>query len=87
MSGGLNRGTLAVLFAGVLVGALDIAIVGPALPSIQATFDVDARTLQWVFSVYILVGLIGAPLVAKLSDRLSRRAVYSACLDIGRANV
>ena len=82
MSGGLNRGTLAVLFAGVLVGALDIAIVGPALPSIQATFDVDARTLQWVFSVYILVGLIGAPLVAKLSDRLSRRAVYAACLGI-----
>ena len=33
-----NRGTLAVLFTGVLVGALDIAIVGPALPSIQQSF-------------------------------------------------
>jgi len=75
-----NRGTLIVLFAGVLVGALDIAIVGPALPSIQASFDVDTRTLQWVFSIYILVGLIAAPLVAKLSDRYSRRAVYAACL-------
>jgi EmrB/QacA subfamily drug resistance transporter len=71
-----------VLFAGVLVGALDIAIVGPALPSIQATFGVDARTLQWVFSAYILVGLIAAPLVAKLSDRFSRRGVYAACLGI-----
>jgi EmrB/QacA subfamily drug resistance transporter len=69
-----------VLFTGVLVGALDIAIVGPALPSIQATFGVDTRTLQWVFSIYILVGLIAAPLVAKLSDRHSRRAVYAACL-------
>jgi EmrB/QacA subfamily drug resistance transporter len=76
----LSYGTLAVLFAGVLVGALDIAIVGPALPSIQATFGVDTRTLQWVFSIYILVGLIGAPIVAKLSDRYSRRGVYAACL-------
>jgi EmrB/QacA subfamily drug resistance transporter len=69
-----------VLFAGVLVGALDIAIVGPALPSIQGSFDVDTRTLQWVFSIYILVGLISAPLVAKLSDRWSRRGVYATCL-------
>jgi EmrB/QacA subfamily drug resistance transporter len=76
----LSRATLAVLFAGVLVGALDIAIVGPALPSIQWSFDVDTRTLQWVFSIYILVGLISAPLVAKLSDRYSRRGVYAACL-------
>jgi MFS family permease len=76
----LSRGTLAVLFAGVLVGALDIAIVGPALPSIQATFGVDTRTLQWVFSIYILVGLISAPLVAKLSDQYGRRGVYATCL-------
>jgi MFS family permease len=69
-----------VLFAGVLVGALDIAIVGPALPSIQASFGVDTRALQWVFSTYILVGLIAAPLVAKLSDRYSRHGVYAACL-------
>ena len=75
-----NRGTLIVLFAGVLVGALDIAIVGPALPSIQTSFGVDTRALQWVFSIYILVGLIAAPLVAKLSDRHSRRGVYAACL-------
>jgi len=30
-----NR-TVAVLFVGVLMGALDIAIVGPALPAIEA---------------------------------------------------
>ena len=52
---------LAVLFAGVLISALDIAIVGPALPAIQNDFGVNERGLSWVFSAYILAGLISAP--------------------------
>ena len=67
---------LAVLFVGVLIGALDIAIVGPALPAIQASFDVDSRDLSWVFNVYVLFHLVGAPLLAKLSDRRGRRDVF-----------
>jgi EmrB/QacA subfamily drug resistance transporter len=74
------RRTLAVLFCGVLLAALDIAIVGPALPAIGASFGVDSRALSWVFSLYILGNLIGAPLLAKLSDRRGRRAVYVGCL-------
>ena len=72
---------LGVLFAGVFMGALDIAVVGPALPALQAEFAVDSRALSWVFNVYILFSLLGAPLMAKLSDRYGRRAVYLA--DIG----
>lgn len=67
---------LAVLFAGVFMGALDIAIVGPALPAIQGAFEVDSRALSWVFNTYILIGLLSAPLMAKLSDRYGRRAIY-----------
>jgi MFS family permease len=67
---------LLVLFGGVLMGALDIAIVGPALPAIQAEFDADSRALSWVFNTYVLFHLLGAPLLAKLSDRWGRRAVY-----------
>jgi hypothetical protein len=37
---------LLVLFIGVLMGALDIAIVGPALPALRAAFRVDARALS-----------------------------------------
>ena len=69
---------LGVLFAGVLMGALDIAIVGPALPAIQEDFGVGGRGLSWVFNTYILVGLLSAPLMAKLSDRYGRRAIYLA---------
>lgn len=67
---------LLVLFLGVLMGALDIAIVGPALPAIQAGFGVDDRALTWVFTIYVLANLVGTPLMAKLSDRAGRRSIY-----------
>lgn len=67
---------LAVLFLGVLMAALDIAIIGPALPTIQQTFGVDARNIGWVFSIYVLMNLVSTPLMAKLSDIYGRRAVY-----------
>jgi EmrB/QacA subfamily drug resistance transporter len=69
---------LLVLFIGVLMGALDIAIVGPALPAIQQQFraEVNERTLGWMFSIYVLFNLIGTPLMAKLSDLYGRRMIY-----------
>jgi len=68
---------LVVLFVGVLMGALDIAIVGPALPAMRAEFGADERAISWVFTIYVLFNLIGTPLMAKLSDRLGRRLVYT----------
>ncbi|MGV8910800.1 MAG: MFS transporter [Propionicimonas sp.] len=70
-----NR-TLGVLFVGVLMGALDIAIVGPALAAIQAEFGLDPRSASWIFSSYVLANLIGTPLMARLSDIFGRRAIY-----------
>lgn len=67
---------LLVLFIGVLMGALDIAIVGPALPSIRSQLDVSERRLAWIFSIYVLFTLVGTPLMAKLSDQFGRRAIY-----------
>jgi EmrB/QacA subfamily drug resistance transporter len=77
-----HRPIIAILFAGVLVGALDIAIVGPALPDVQATFGVGSRALTWVYSAYVLFYVLGAPLLAKLSDRTGRRAVYAQSLGL-----
>ena len=69
---------LLVLFVGVLMGALDIAIVGPALPTIRKDFAVDDRAMAWVFAMYVLFNLISVPLMAKLSDMFGRRAIYVA---------
>jgi EmrB/QacA subfamily drug resistance transporter len=68
---------LLVLFLGVLMGALDIAIVAPALPSIQKFFGIGDRILTWTFTIYVLFNLIGTPLMAKLSDTFGRRAIYT----------
>ncbi|NTV62418.1 MAG: MFS transporter [Oscillochloris sp.] len=70
------RLVLTVLFLGVLMGALDIAIVGPALPALREWFTVDDRAGAWVFTIYVFLNLLGAPLMAKLSDRYGRRPAY-----------
>jgi MFS family permease len=72
--------TLVLLFGGVLLGALDIAIVGPALPAISAEFGLDSRQAASIFTVYILFSLLGAPMLASLSDRFGRRRLYVSCL-------
>jgi MFS family permease len=76
-----SKRVLGILFAGVLMSALDIAIVGPALPAIRAAFGVEDRATAWVFTIYVLLNLIGTPLMAKLSDLFGRRVVYAA--DVG----
>ncbi len=77
----MRNKVLWILFFGVLMAALDIAIVGPALPAIQAAYGVDERLLSWVFNIYVLMNLISTPLMAKLSDRYGRRSIY--VLDLG----
>ncbi len=69
---------LLLLFFGVLMGALDIAIVGPALPAIQRAFQVNDRMIAWVVTAYILFNLVGTPLMAKLADIIGHRTIYIA---------
>ena len=79
-SGSSTGALLLLLFGGVLLGALDIAIVGPALPALQEQFGIDSRSAAAIFSIYILFGLISTPLLASLSDRYGRRRIYILCL-------
>lgn len=74
------KAVMALLFVGVLMGALDLAIIGPALPAMQVEFGFDNRQLSWLFNVYVLAQLIGTPLLAKMSDRFGRRDVYIGCV-------
>lgn len=67
---------LALLFVGVFMGALDIGIVGPALPAIKSAFGINERLVSWIFTIYILFFMIGTPLMAKLSDNYGRKTIY-----------
>jgi len=77
-----NKGVIALLFVGVLMGALDISIVGPALPSIEEALKIDARNIGWIFSIYVLFNLTGISLFARLSDVYGRRKIYILALTI-----
>jgi MFS family permease len=65
-----------LLFFGVLMAALDISIVGPAIPAIENSMSTDGHDISWIFSVYLLFHLFGIPLMSKLSDIKGRRIIY-----------
>lgn len=73
---------LPLLFLGVLMGALDIAIVGPALPAIRDSFSVDEGALSWVFAIFTLFAVISAVPLARMSDRYGRRRIYVLSLAV-----
>jgi MFS family permease len=64
------------LFLGVLMGALDISIVGPAIPSIEKSILIPEHEIGWIFSIYVLFNLVGISLFARLSDLYGRRIIY-----------
>lgn len=72
----VHKKILFALFVGIFMGALDIAIVGPALTSIKKEFMTTDRAIAWVSSSYMLAFLIGTPLMASLSDMYGRRRIY-----------
>ena len=47
-------GTLLVLCAAMFLDALDVSMVGVALPSIGTDLGLSTSTLQWIVSGYIL---------------------------------
>ncbi|MBT6599213.1 MAG: MFS transporter, partial [Bacteroidetes Order II. Incertae sedis bacterium] len=67
---------LAVLFLGVLMAALDIAILGPAIPAIRDAFGLTEREVSWVFSIWVLANLVSVPITTKLADVYGRKPVY-----------
>lgn len=70
------RGIIPLLFVGVLMGALDISIVGPAIPSIEKFLKISSQYSSWIFSIYVLFNLVGISLFARLSDIYGRRKIY-----------
>ncbi|MFL5997606.1 MAG: MFS transporter, partial [Streptomyces sp.] len=75
-------GTLLVLCAAMFLDALDVSMVGVALPSIGADLDLSTSTLQWIVSGYIL-GYGGLLLLGgRAADLLGRRQVFLVALGV-----
>ncbi len=75
-------GTLLVLCAAMFLDALDVSMVGVALPSIGSELDLSTSTLQWIVSGYIL-GYGGLLLLGgRTADLLGRRQVFLVALGV-----
>ncbi|WP_245966765.1 MFS transporter [Sphaerisporangium album] len=73
-------GALTVLCAVVFLDALDVSMVGVALPSIQADLGLTTSSLQWIVSGYVL-GYGGLLLLGgRTADLLGRRRVFLTAL-------
>ncbi|GAA2884793.1 MFS transporter [Streptosporangium fragile] len=73
---------LAVLCAVIFLDALDVSMVGVALPSIQDDLGLSTSSLQWVVSGYVL-GYGGLLLLGgRTADLLGRRRVFLAALAV-----
>src|SRR5690242_16936661 len=69
-------GILVVLCGALFLDALDVSMVGVALPAIQADLGLSTNALQWVVSGYVL-GYGGLLLLGgRTADLLGRRRVF-----------
>ncbi|WP_344502706.1 MFS transporter [Dactylosporangium maewongense] len=75
-------GILAVLCAVLFLDALDVSMVGVALPSIGAELGLSTTSLQWIVNGYVL-GYGGLLLLGgRTADLLGRRRVFLVALGV-----
>lgn len=66
----------AVLIFGAFMSTLNQTLLTPALPSIMNELRVDAATVQWLTTAYLLVNGIMVPVTAFLLDKFTTRFLF-----------
>jgi EmrB/QacA subfamily drug resistance transporter len=75
-------GTLLVLCGALFLDALDVSMIGVALPSIRTDLHMSTSSLQWVVSAYVL-GYGGFLLLGgRAADLFGRRRVFLISLGV-----
>jgi len=75
-------GTLLVLCGALFLDALDVSMIGVALPSIRADLGMSTSSLQWVVSAYVL-GYGGFLLLGgRAADLFGRRRMFLISLGV-----
>ncbi len=81
----LTQRDIRLIMVGLMVamfpGALDMTIIGPALPTIGRELG-DLDNLPWIASIYLLVSTAVTPLYGKLSDIYGRRITLLTAISL-----
>lgn len=77
-----RRPPLVFIFTVTLTGILNNTLVTPAIPNVLAEFDVGPEGAGLLVATGSVAGIVVAPVVGIIADRLGRRAVLTACLMI-----
>ena len=72
---------LSGLLAGVFLAALDMSIVGTALPRIVSDLG-GLQLLSWVVTAYLLTSTASTPLWGKISDLYGRRPMFQLAIAV-----
>ncbi|KZM57814.1 MULTISPECIES: DHA2 family efflux MFS transporter permease subunit [Aeribacillus] len=71
-----------VLMSGAFVAILNQTLLGTALPHLMMDFKVDANTVQWLQSIFMLVNGIMIPITAFLIGRFTTRGLFLTAIGI-----
>jgi ACDE family multidrug resistance protein len=71
---------LIAILAATLMTPMDVPLISPVLPEIQAVFGISESRAGLLITVYALPGIVLAPVIGALADRIGRRYVLSGCL-------
>ncbi|MEW6183232.1 MAG: DHA2 family efflux MFS transporter permease subunit [Bacillota bacterium] len=72
----LPWGALFVLILSTFMAVLDGSIVNVALPRMMAIFNASTDQIQWVLTVYLLVGGMVIPATGYLGDRFGYKTIF-----------
>ncbi|WP_374717410.1 DHA2 family efflux MFS transporter permease subunit [Neobacillus sp.] len=75
-------GIIAVLMVGAFIAFLNNTLLNIALPSIMKDLDIDASTVQWMTTGFMLVNGILIPATAYLIQKYSVRHIFLAAMGL-----
>lgn len=73
---------LIVLLSGAFVAILNQTLLGTALPHMMADLDIDANTVQWLQSAFMLVNGIMIPITAFLIGTFTTRSLFLTAMSL-----
>lgn len=73
---------LVAILAATLMTPMDVPLISPALPKVQAVFGISESQAGLLITLYAVPGIILAPMIGALADRIGRRPVLAGCLAV-----